>query len=132
MIKDLIKENGNQATIGSIPQLTIPRELTNKLVQGTAVWADFEAVGITKELIKNLIANRQIPRLVVQDGRSDTECMVFTGTIGYVRVSESDPTVSLLGVEAGALMSGETGFKVLLEFVPENQQEPFNLYYHEV
>ena len=129
MSKDLIKENGNQATIGSIPQLLIPRDLGSKLIEGTAVWADFEAAGITREFIKDLIANSRVPRFVLQTG-NDTNYVIYTGSGGYIRAqSGSSPT---LAVEAGALAEGEAGYKAILEFAPWSDQYPFSFHFAEV
>ena len=66
-MKDLVKENGNQATIGSIPQLFIPDSLRQKMLEDEATWRDLKAANITPEELRSFVSRGIVPRLVVEE-----------------------------------------------------------------
>lgn len=66
-MKDLVKENGNQATVGSIPQLFIPNSLREKMLDDEATWGDLRAAGITPEKLRSYVSQGVVPRLVVEE-----------------------------------------------------------------
>lgn len=66
-MKDLVKENGNQATIGSIPQLFIPNSLRQKMLEDEATWRDLKAANITPEELRSFVSRGIVPRLVVEE-----------------------------------------------------------------
>lgn len=66
-MKDLVKENGNQATIGSIPRLFIPDSLRQKMLEDEATWRDLKAANITPEELRSFVSRGIVPRLVVEE-----------------------------------------------------------------
>lgn len=66
-MKDLVKENGSQATVGSIPQLFIPNSLREKMLDDEATWRDLRAAGITPEKLRSYVSQGVVPRLVVEE-----------------------------------------------------------------
>lgn len=86
-MKDLVKENGNQATIGSIPQLFIPDNLRQKMLGDEATWSDLRAVDITQNRLRSYVSQGVVPRLVVEeitDGFTNHIVGAGTGTLSGV------------------------------------------------
>ena len=66
-MKDLVKENGNQGTIGLIPQLFIPNSLREKMRSDEATWNDLKAADITQNRLRSYVSQGVTPRLVVEE-----------------------------------------------------------------
>lgn len=79
-MKDLVKENGNQATVGSIPQLFIPNSLREKMLNDEVTWSDLRAADITQNRLRAYVSQSVVPRLVVEEIIDDfTNLVVGSG-----------------------------------------------------
>lgn len=98
-MKDLIKENGNQATIGIIPQLFINFELFALMRDGSASWEDLEAAGITETLLEGWCKQRIVPRLVV-DVNPNGYLVVGSGSGAVSKAKELHCIAGALGLSS--------------------------------